>query len=193
MRSFLSTCSDALGEPHRLLDVAVGQRRDRKARRAIRGLLRIGAQRRAVIGRGRGGVALLAGMAGGEIVAGRRDARRVRCGGRRLAPAQAAAAACGDRPTAVAATSQRGCDQGRQRHVGDLRSAAPANRPRRLDREWPFCGCRRKDSRSRVTMALLRPAAAMTAAYRAAGMRRPRRTLTYSDSSARRRLPAAPR
>ena len=59
---------DPVGKPHRLLDVALGQHREEGALEQF-GVLRIGAQRRAVIGGGGAGVALRAGVARGEIAA----------------------------------------------------------------------------------------------------------------------------
>ena len=92
MRSFLSTCDDALGEPDRFLDIAVGQHRQEGALEQF-AVLRVGPQRRAVIGGGRGGVALQAGMAGGEIAARRRSMRdEVRA---RSAPARRASIGAG--------------------------------------------------------------------------------------------------
>ena len=61
---------DLVGEPDRLLDVALGQHRQEGALQKL-GILRVAAQRGAVIGGGRAGVALGAGVARGEIAAGR--------------------------------------------------------------------------------------------------------------------------
>ena len=59
-----------VGELDRLVDVAVGERGDERAIEQFV-VLRIAAQRRAVERRGRGGVALDAGVPGGQIAAGR--------------------------------------------------------------------------------------------------------------------------
>ena len=61
---------DAVGELDRLVDVAVGERGDEGAVEQFV-VLRIGAQRRTVKRRGRSGVALDAGVTGGQIAAGR--------------------------------------------------------------------------------------------------------------------------
>jgi hypothetical protein len=61
---------DAVGELDRLVDVAIGQRGDEGAVEQLV-VLRIGAERRAVERGGRIGVAFDAGMARGQIAAGR--------------------------------------------------------------------------------------------------------------------------
>ena len=63
---------DAIGELDRLVDVAIGERGDEGAVEQFV-VLRIGAQRRAIERRGRSRVALDAGVARGEIAAGRRQ------------------------------------------------------------------------------------------------------------------------
>ena len=63
---------DAVGELDGLVDVAIGQRGDEGAVEQFV-VLRIGAQRRAIERRGGSGVALDAGMARGQIAAGRRQ------------------------------------------------------------------------------------------------------------------------
>ncbi len=77
----------ALGKLDRLVDLAVGQHRQEGAAEKLV-VARIAAQRRAVVARGRRGVALSAGMTGGEVAAGGRGARKIRrvlCFGRRVA------------------------------------------------------------------------------------------------------------
>ena len=60
---------DALGEPGRFVDLAIGQNREEGAVEHF-AVARIAAQRGAIIGRGRRCVALDAGMPGGQITAG---------------------------------------------------------------------------------------------------------------------------
>ena len=67
---------DALGEAAGFVDIAVGENRDESAVEQF-GIFRIGAQGRAVISGGGGGIALGRGMARGEIIAGGRNARQV--------------------------------------------------------------------------------------------------------------------
>ena len=81
----------ALGKFHRLIDFAVDQDREEGALEQF-AVLRIGAQRGAVIGRGRAGVALHAGMACREIAARRRDARELLDGRNLLGGGHACAA-----------------------------------------------------------------------------------------------------
>ena len=66
---------NALGEPDRLVDLAIGQHRQEGAVEQLV-VAGIAAQRGAVIGRGRGGVALTTGVPGGEIAARRRGPRK---------------------------------------------------------------------------------------------------------------------
>ena len=63
---------DAIGKLDRFIDVAIGQRRDKGAVQEFV-VLGIGAQRRAIECRGGSGVALDAGVARGQIAAGRRQ------------------------------------------------------------------------------------------------------------------------
>ncbi len=65
----------ALGEPDRVLELAVGQQRQESAVEKFR-VARIATQRRAVIERRRRGITLDPGMAGGEIAARHRHARK---------------------------------------------------------------------------------------------------------------------
>ena len=89
---------DAVGELDRLVDVAIGQRRDEGAIEQLV-VLRIGAQRRAIERRGGSRVALDAGMARGQIAARRGQplqiglARELRRHCRRYARASAPKAA----------------------------------------------------------------------------------------------------
>ena len=59
---------DAFGIFHRFVDIAVDQQRQEGAVEQF-AVFRVALERRAVIGGGRGGIALLAGMAGGQIAA----------------------------------------------------------------------------------------------------------------------------
>ena len=63
--------NDALGEFDGLVDVAVDQERQEGAVEQF-AVVRVAFERRPVIGRGGAGVALLAGMTGGEVAARRR-------------------------------------------------------------------------------------------------------------------------
>ncbi len=72
---------DALGIFHGFVDIAVDQQRQEGAVEQL-AVLRIVPERGAVIGGGRGRVALLAGMAGGEIAARGRQSGKVRRGRR---------------------------------------------------------------------------------------------------------------
>ncbi len=58
-----------LSQPHRLVHVAIGQRRDERAVEKL-GVLRIGAQRGPIEGRGRPCIAIDAGVTGGKVAAG---------------------------------------------------------------------------------------------------------------------------
>jgi hypothetical protein len=69
-----------VGEFYRLIDVAVGDRRDEGAVEQFV-VLRVGAQRRAVERGCRRGVALDTGMTGGEIAAGGGEALQIAAGG----------------------------------------------------------------------------------------------------------------
>ena len=69
-RSFLLALRDALGVFDRLVDVAVDQQRQERAVEQV-AVPRITVERGAIIGGGGGRVALLPGMAGGEITARR--------------------------------------------------------------------------------------------------------------------------
>ena len=72
---------DAVGELDGLVDIAVGQRGDEGAIEQFV-VLRIGAKRRAIERRRRAGVALDAGVAGGEIAARRRQRFEIVAGGK---------------------------------------------------------------------------------------------------------------
>ena len=67
----------ALGEPYRLVDLAVGEHRQEGAAEKLV-VTGIAAQRRAIIGRRRGSVALTAGVTGGKIAARGRNSGKVR-------------------------------------------------------------------------------------------------------------------
>ena len=99
---------DALGELDRLVDLAVDQDREERALEQHR-ILRVGAQRRAVIGRGRARIALGAGMARRQIVPRRGIAREFLLG-RSLR--------VGGRGRRLRAQGRRQCDDGGERDDG---------------------------------------------------------------------------
>ena len=68
---------DAIGELHGFIDLTVGQHRKECALQQFR-ILRVGFQRGAIIGRGRGGIALGTRFARREIIAGGRRAGQIR-------------------------------------------------------------------------------------------------------------------
>ena len=70
MRSLRSTCEQPVGKLAGLVDVAVGEHGEEGAAEQI-GIVRIVLEHVEVIGGRCGGVALGAGMAGGQIAAGR--------------------------------------------------------------------------------------------------------------------------
>ena len=195
MRSFLSSWTTRSAS-RTASSMSPSASTDRKARSSSSRLRGSRAQRRAVIGRGRRGVALRAGVARGEIAARRRNAARV--------PA----------PTA----RRLACGGSARRRWADKRGRQQQRR-RRQARRQPGAGTRSKQSRVASLHGRAEARSPPSRAQNGLFARRPqgadratgisRNTLrtavwqhrgrtagtgfTYSDSSARRRPPAAPR
>ena len=127
-----------VGEMDRLVDIAVGQHRQEGAVEQL-GILRIGAQRRAVVGGRRAASRSMVGMAGGQVAAGGGHARQVLRVG-------VCADGCAERPWSSAMRAS-GEPQPRAEKVeghgsvisiGDL--ATRRTRPLPVGRRgWPFC------------------------------------------------------
>ena len=183
---------NALGEAPRFLDVAFGENRDESAIEQF-GILRIGAQCRAVIGGGGCGVALRRSVAGGEIIAGGRNARHIPQRTLREQYAGQGQNACGQDGNGGHAPVRHRKDHECLHHAG--RRIAQWARCAAFSFRMAFLVWSRKDgpkSWPNLGVAVGR--------YRDAAIRQPSpghvpahdHRPTYWDNSARRRLPAEP-
>ena len=195
---------NAVGELDRLLDLAVGEHRQEGAAEQL-AVARIAAQRGAVIGRGGGGIALAAGMAGGEIAAGRRGpgkARRRLCPSREhCRPSGGECGHCGHgrTPEHVAKESRLG-----RLHLADKRPRRGRVRARMAclgpaPQELARIGMSPRLLKAPDMGSIVTPPITSAAYWgnrvppHRPGVARLATSLTYSDNSARRRPRAAPR